>query len=78
MTNDYSLEGRDVSNYAPLKRLHTLQGKTFVVIDENVLSKLEIDDHTYFEQVAVDEGLLLRIKRFTGHYKDDSIENVRT
>jgi hypothetical protein len=67
--NDVPINGTHSSKYIPIKQLHTLQGKTFVVIAEAIVSKLNIDNDTFVEQVLVDEGILLRVRRFTSYRK---------
>jgi hypothetical protein len=63
--NNVSDDGTLVSSDIPLKQLHTLQGKTFVVIAEAILRKLDLDSDTFVEQVVVDQGILLKVRRFT-------------
>jgi hypothetical protein len=40
-----------------------LYEKTFVVIDEDLVRQLQIDENTWFEQVADENGIVLRIRR---------------
>jgi hypothetical protein len=45
-----------------LKKVHCLYNKSFVVIDESLVKKLEItQDNTWFEQQATENGILLKI-----------------
>jgi hypothetical protein len=49
------------SNNNPRKKVHRIADITFVVIDESLVKLLSIDDETWFEQEAIEEGILLRI-----------------
>ena len=49
----------------PLKKMHCISEKAFVVIDDNLVKKLGIDkDDTWFEQEQKEDGILLKIHRF--------------
>jgi hypothetical protein len=63
--NTVPINGTHTSRDIPIKQLHTLQGKTFVVIAESIVNKLNIDNDTFVEQLLVDEGILLRVRRLT-------------
>jgi hypothetical protein len=45
----------------PLKKVHCVSNKLFVVIDENIAKHLQINENdTWFEQVQTEDGILLR------------------
>lgn len=44
----------------PIKQAHRLYGKTFVVLDEDLVRQLHIDENTWFEQVGDESGIFLR------------------
>ena len=57
---------RDISfdnkSNPPLKKAHLVSGKTFVVIDNNILDQLGIDENTWFQQERSENGILLKIR----------------
>jgi len=61
MDNSVSKEDKDcVRN--PIKKVHKIYDKCFVVIDESLAESLRIDENeTWFEQEQVENGILLRI-----------------
>jgi hypothetical protein len=45
----------------PIKKVHCVSNKMFVVIDENIAKHLQINENdTWFEQVQTEDGILLR------------------
>ena len=49
-----------------LKQMWKLGNKYLVVIDESIITKLEINDNLtiFVEQELTDEGILMRVRRF--------------
>jgi hypothetical protein len=45
----------------PKKKAHCIADKTFVVIDESLVQRLSINDETWFEQEATEDGILLKV-----------------
>src|SRR5215208_303530 len=45
----------------PKKKAYRISDKTIVVIDESLVKSISINDETWFEQQAVDVGILLRV-----------------
>ena len=63
-----------VHGKGPLKKVHRIANKTFVVIDEALVGPLLINESsTWLEQYAVENGILMRIHRF-----DTCIDKERT
>jgi hypothetical protein len=52
----------DNKNIPPLKQAHVVSGKTFVVIDNNIVDQLGIDENTWFQQERSENGILLKIR----------------
>jgi hypothetical protein len=49
----------------PLKKVHRIANRTFVVIDEALVGPLLINESsTWLEQYAVENAILMRIHRF--------------
>lgn len=47
-----------------VKKLHNVDGKTFVIIDKNIVQRLGLDnDGIWCEQALVDGGLYLKVVR---------------
>jgi hypothetical protein len=52
----------------PLKKVHCVSNKLFVVIDENIAKHLQINENdTWFEQVQTEDGILLRKYHYPLH-----------
>ena len=50
---------RDFRN--PVKKVHSVSNKLFVVIDETIAKSLDISENdTWFEQIQIEDGILLR------------------
>ena len=49
----------------PVKQLYRISGVPFLVIDESHVRRLSIGDKndTWFEQIPVEDGILLKIRR---------------
>ena len=47
----------------PLKQAHRISGVSFVVLDESHVQGLLIGDDTWFEEISVEDGILLKIRR---------------
>ena len=48
----------------PIKQVHFVSGVPFIVIDESHVQRLAIkENHAWFEQVSIEDGILLRIRR---------------
>jgi hypothetical protein len=68
ITMDDSSNSNNKASYAatvnyknPLKKVHCVANKLFVVIDDSIAKHLEINDNdTWFEQIKTDDGILLR------------------
>lgn len=43
---------------SPKKKAQCIADKIFLVIDESLVKHLSIDDDTWFEQEAIEEGIL--------------------
>ena len=50
---------RDVGKV--VKGAHTISGRTFVVIADVIVYKLGINEHTWFEEQVMDNGISLRM-----------------
>ncbi|HEY7082585.1 MAG TPA: hypothetical protein VH500_23080 [Nitrososphaeraceae archaeon] len=49
----------------PIKKAHCISDKIFVVIDERLAKNLGInDENTWFEQLQIEDGIVLKIKNF--------------
>ena len=65
---DDSSSSNDKASYAvtvnyknPLKKVHCVANKVFVVLDDSITKHLEINENdTWFEQIKTDDGILLR------------------
>jgi hypothetical protein len=45
----------------PLKKAHCISNRVFVVIDEALVKRLQINENdTWFEQIQTEDGILLR------------------
>jgi hypothetical protein len=56
--NNITTEYRDVAN--PIKQLHYLDGKYFIVLDKSIIDKLNLlDSDNYFSQEATTDGLII-------------------
>lgn len=45
----------------PLKKVHSVANKFFVVIDEDIAKHLKISEYdSWFEQIQIDDGILLK------------------
>jgi hypothetical protein len=56
--NKVSVE-RDFKN--PVKKVHSVSNKLFVVIDETIAKSLALSENdTWFEQIQIEDGILLR------------------
>jgi hypothetical protein len=50
----------------PIKKAHCISNKTFVVIDNRLVERLNIDkENTWFEEEQTEDGILLRIHSFS-------------
>jgi hypothetical protein len=49
----------------PKKKAHCIAYKTIVVIDESLVKALSINEDTWFEQVATEDGILLKLLKKT-------------
>lgn len=54
---------KDYYNPNPRKNAHRIADKTFVVIDESLVRRLEIDEDTWFEEELLEKGIFLKIIR---------------
>jgi hypothetical protein len=71
ITNSTSAKAKN-----PLKKLHCISERRFVVIDESLVKSLGIDEeNTWFEQEQTENGILLRIRRF--HFTEKKDEAAR-
>jgi hypothetical protein len=61
MTNYTFKENKGYSTTNPKKKVHSIADISFVVIHESLVKRLSIDDETWFEEEATEEGILLRI-----------------
>ena len=44
----------------PIKQLHHLDGKYFIVLDESIIERLELlDDNNYFQQETTTDGRII-------------------
>ena len=58
---DHTFEtNKSYSTYNPKKKANRIVDKTIVVIDESLVMGLAINDETWFEQEATEEGILLK------------------
>lgn len=47
-----------------VKKFHQVAGKTFILIDEELVNTIGIDDNTFVEQYALDDDVLaLKVRR---------------
>lgn len=47
-----------------VKKFHQVAGKTFILIDEELVNSIGIDDNTFVEQYALDNDVLaLKVRR---------------
>jgi hypothetical protein len=60
---DYASSENKGYSAHPKKKAHRIGDKIIVVIDQSLVKRLAINDDTWFEQQAVDVGILLRIYR---------------
>ena len=45
----------------PIKKVHSVANKLFIVIDETIAKSLDISENdTWFEQIQIEDGILLR------------------
>jgi hypothetical protein len=52
------------TNKNPLKKAHCISNRVFVVIDETLVKRLQIDEsNTWFEQEPTENGILLKIHK---------------
>ena len=52
----------------PLKKVHCVSNKMFVVIDEAIVRRLAINENdTWFEQIQTEDGILLRKHQYSLH-----------
>jgi hypothetical protein len=50
----------------PVKKVHCVANKLFVVIDENIAKDLQLNENdTWFEQVQTENGILLKIHKIS-------------
>jgi hypothetical protein len=49
----------------PLKRAYLISDRTLVVIAEEIVKRLGITEDTWFEQQEVDDGVMLKMKKFS-------------
>ena len=63
--NSDSLKNNDAAKAKnPMKKVHCICNKFFVVIDNGIAERFKINDQdTWFEQELTEEGILLRIHR---------------
>jgi hypothetical protein len=61
--NNYSPDNKDVATN-PIKKVHCIYDKYFVVIDNGIAERSKINDQdTWVEQELTEQGILLRIRR---------------
>ena len=73
MDNSTSLNNKHFSDKTknPIKKAHCISNKTFVVIDNRLVERLNIDkENTWFEQEQIENGILLRIHDFSSIKED--------
>jgi hypothetical protein len=51
---------------SPVKKAHWINESCVVTIDPAHVRRLAIDNLTFFEEVPVENGILLKLKRLTG------------
>jgi hypothetical protein len=62
--NNYTPDNKDVDKN-PIKKVHCIYDKYFVVIDNGIAERSKINDQdTWFEQELTEHGILLKIHRF--------------
>jgi hypothetical protein len=62
LTNDSVTQSFNAKN--PLKKAHRISNKTFIVIDEILARRLDINDEdTWLEQEEMENGIIMRIHR---------------
>lgn len=48
----------------PVKQAHFISGVPFIVIDDSHVQRLAIKENdTWFEQISIEDGILLKIRR---------------
>ena len=56
-----------------IKPLFIFENKHLIIIDESIIQKLGIKDNpTFVEQELTDDGILMRIKKFSFLEREDS------
>lgn len=62
---------RDFSN--PVKKVHCVSNKLFIVIDETIAKYLQINEYdSWFEQIQTEDGILLRKYHYPQQNSADS------
>jgi hypothetical protein len=65
MVRNNFIENKPYVQTNPRKKLHRIVDKSLVVIDESIITKLDIDvENTWFEEILLDDGILLKPSRF--------------
>ena len=71
ISDNKSSARRDYRN--PVKKVHCVANKLFVVIDESIAKHLQInEDDTWFEQIQTEDGILLRKHTYSRRNRVDS------
>lgn len=52
-----------------IKKVHQVGASMVITIDPNLVKKLNINEMTYLSQEAIEDGLLMKIKKFTDDNK---------
>jgi hypothetical protein len=58
---DYSFNYFKGYSANPKKKAYCIAGKIIVVIDQSLVNRLSINDDTWFEQEATEDGILLKV-----------------
>jgi hypothetical protein len=63
---------------SPIKKVHCVANKLFVVIDEKIANHLQLNENdTWFEQILTDNGILLKIHKIGGQQHTGRCYSVR-
>ncbi len=58
-----------------LKKVHRIGDRTLIVIDESLVNLLSIEEDSWLEQQAIENGILMKIHYFNGNGKQDTVQS---
>jgi hypothetical protein len=59
------------SDKHPVRQAHFAGSSVVVTIDPKHVKRLRIDDYTFFEEKAVDNGILLKVRKLAVPLKEE-------